>query len=332
LRQIGAFSAPWLLAGGFATIIQAAAISRESRLQYKLFIQSNDEQYLGALVAGYAAKRNSRQPDAFEVVIMHYDAYPWLEARVGQRFLRGLERRPWAHDDLQSFTPLRFTPPKSMNYQGRAIVIDPDCFAVGDVMELFTRDMQGAGVMCRMRPPLKEMPAYRASSVMLLENAKLTHWDAEKTFNELFEFKKDYLKWIKLEYEDDANVGLFEPEWNDFDNLTPATKILHTTYRRTQPWKTGLPIDFTVREKPKSQSVVKSVLKSLKRGFGAPKPGRKKDGFYQPHPDPNQEKLFFGLVSEMLGKGLIDKQLIEREMAQNHVRHDALDLCRKLAA
>lgn len=302
-------------------------------MQYKLFIQSNDEQHLGALVAAYAAKRNSRQPDAFDVVIMHYDDYPWLEARVGQKFQRGLEQRPWAHDDLQSFTPLRFVPPKAMNYQGRAIVIDPDCFAVADVMDLFTRDMDGTGLMCRMRPPLKEMPAYRASSVMLLDNAKLPHWDAEKTFDELFAFKKDYLKWIKLEYEADANVGLLEPEWNDFDRLTPATKILHTTYRRTQPWKTGLPIDFTIREKPeKSRSLAKMLLKSLKRGLKGDKPGRSKNGFYQPHPDPNQEKLFFSLMTEMLAKGLIDEALIEREMAKNHVRHDALDLCRKMAA
>lgn len=302
-------------------------------MAYKLFIQSNDEQYLGALVARYAAKRNSRQPDAFDVEIMHFRDFPWLQANVGRKFLRGLEHRVWTDADLQSFTPVRFTPPKTMGYQGRALVIDPDCFAVGDVMELFTRDMKGAGVMCRMRPGLKEMPPYRASSVMLLDNAKLQHWDAERTFNELFEFKKDYLKWIKLEYEDDANVGLLEPEWNDFDRLTPATKILHTTYRRTQPWKTGLPIDFSIREKPqKSGSLAKNLVKALKksvRAFGA---GPVKDGFYQPHPDPKQEQLFFNLLSEMLQKGIVDVALVEREIANNHVRHDALDLCRRLAA
>lgn len=299
----------------------------------KLFIQSNDEQYLGALVAGYAAKRNSRQPDAFDVEIMHFRDFPWLRSKVGQKFLRGLEHRVWTDEDLQSFTPVRFTPPKTMGYEGRAIVIDPDCFAVADIMDLFNRDMQGAGVMCRMRPGLKEMPPYRASSVMLLDNAKLRHWDAEQTFNELFEFKKDYLKWIKLEYEADANVGLLEPEWNDFDRLTPATKILHTTYRRTQPWKTGLPIDFSIRQKPqKPGSLAKNLVNALKRSVGAGKPRAVKDGYYQPHPDPNQERLFFNLLGEMLQKGLIDVALIEREMANNHVRHDALDLCRKLAA
>jgi hypothetical protein len=180
---------------------------------------------------------------------------------------------------------------------------------------------------------VKEMPPYRASSVMLLDNAKLKHWDAEQTFGELFEFKKDYLKWIKLEYEEDANVGLLEPEWNDFDRLTPATKILHTTYRRTQPWKTGLPIDFSIRQKPqKSSSLAGTLVKALKKSMGVSKSRAMKDGFYQPHPDPNQERLFFNLLAEMLQKGVVDVALVEREMARNHVRHDALDLCRRLAA
>lgn len=292
-------------------------------MQYRVFIQTNEEQYLGALVAAYALRRNSRHADQFAVEILHYKDFPWLHARDGQRFLRGAEHRVWKNDDLQSFTPLRFTPPKLMNYAGRSVVIDPDCFAVGDVWDLLSRDMQGRALMCRMRPPLKDLPAYRASSVMLLDNAKLTHWDAERTFNDLFAFKVDYLKWVKLEYEPDETVGLLENEWNDFDNLTPATKILHTTYRRTQPWKTGLPVDFTVRVKPKS------VLKQLKNLIAPKQP---KSETYLPHPDPNQERLFFGLLAECLEKGLVTEDLVRREMSANHVRHDALELCSRAAA
>lgn len=291
-------------------------------MDYRVYIQTNEEQYLGALVAAYALRRNSRNPDRFSVEILHYKDFPWLHAREGEKFLRGLEQRVWKRDDLQSFTPLRFMPPKLMNYAGRSVVIDPDCFAVGDVWDLLSRDMQGKALMCRIRPPLKEMPAYRASSVMLLDNAKLTHWDAERTFNDLFAFKVDYLKWIKLEYEPDENVGLLENEWNDFDRLTPETRILHTTYRRTQPWKTGLPIDFTVRVKPKS------LLKQLKHLI-APKPPKSET--YQPHPDPNQEKLFFGLLAECLEKGIVTEDLVRREMSANHVRHDALELCSRAA-
>ena len=54
-------------------------------------------------------------------------------------------------EDLQSFTPLRFMPPQLMGYEGRAIVVDPDVFAVGDVHELLTRDMEGKAVMGRRR-------------------------------------------------------------------------------------------------------------------------------------------------------------------------------------
>ena len=49
----------------------------------------------------------------------------------------------WRYDDLQSFTPLRFIPPELMGYQNRAVIIDTDIFAVGDVWELLSRDMAG---------------------------------------------------------------------------------------------------------------------------------------------------------------------------------------------
>ncbi|MCC6211181.1 MAG: hypothetical protein IT513_09090 [Burkholderiales bacterium] len=297
-------------------------------MEYKVFIQTNEEQYLGALVAAYALRRNSANTGKFSVEILHSRDVPWLKERIGQKFLRGAEHRVWREADLQSFTPVRFMPPKLMNYQGRAVVIDPDCFAIADIWELLSRDMQGKALMCRWRPGFKDLPGYRASSVMLLDNAKLRHWDAEKTFGELFEFKKDYMKWIKLEYEPEETVGLLEPEWNDFDRLTPRTRILHNTYRRTQPWKTGLPVSFTVRVKKGSlRNLAKRAVKSVRRWAGGNQPD-----LYRPHPDANQERLFFTLVRECLEKGVFDADLVKREMAANHVRHDALDLCQRLAA
>jgi hypothetical protein len=297
-------------------------------VEYKVFIQTNDEQYLGAVIAAYALRRNSRNSEKFTVELMHYRDFPWLEQRIGQKFLRGAEQRVWKRDDLQSFTPLRFAAPKLMGYSGRAVVIDPDCFALADIWELFSRDMQGKALMCRWRPAFKDLAGYRASSVMLLDNARLTHWDAERTFNELFAFEKDYMKWVKLEYEPEESVGLFEPEWNDFDTLTPGTKILHNTYRRTQPWKTGLPVDFTIRAKAnRKKPFPANIVKAVKRLVKDQGPD-----VYQRHPDPNQEQLFFTLLGECLERGIVDVDLVKREMAANHVRHDALEMCRRHAA
>jgi hypothetical protein len=222
--------------------------------------------------------------------------------------------------DLQSFTPLRFMPPKLMGHEGRAVVVDPDVFALGDVYDLFTRDMQGAGVMGRHRSGKQEKAWQIATSVMLLDCEKLRHWEPEKEFNELFEFTRDYKDWIVLRHESPENIGVLEDEWNDFDRLTENTKMLHNTKRRTQPWKTGLPVDFTPADKLKKYPVLAKLNKLRSRIFGE----YGLLGHYHAHPDPKQEQLFFGLVRECLENGVISESLIEDEMRQNHVRHDAL--------
>ena len=73
-----------------------------------VFIHTNERQWLGALVAEYSFRRNSRHPDQFEVRFIHTRDHPFLAAREGQSFLRGGTTRVWHMDDLQSFTPLRF--------------------------------------------------------------------------------------------------------------------------------------------------------------------------------------------------------------------------------
>jgi hypothetical protein len=52
-------------------------------------------------------------------------------------------------------------------------------------------------------------------------------------------------------------------------------------------------------------------------------------GRYQPHPDPHQERLFFGLLRECLDNGSVTEAQLRDEMRRDHIRHDALDLLRK---
>lgn len=287
-----------------------------------VFIQTNHKQIVGALVAEYSLKRNSANPDAFDVRIMHTKDFPFLGAKEGQPYLRDGVTRRWHMEDLQSFTPTRFLPPQLMGYQGRAVSIDPDVFAVGDVWELLSRDMQGTAILARPRSGYKEKKGVMATSVMLLDCAKLTHWKVEEQFAALFEMKRDYAKWIGLLYEKPETIGILENEWNDLDKLTPATKMLHTTKRKTQPWKTGLPVDFMLPEKPSGFVVLGWLNQIRRRVFG--------DyaflGHYIPHPDPNQERLFFGLLRECVEKGIVSEELLREEMRQNHVRHDAFEV------
>ena len=288
----------------------------------KVFIQTNERQWLGALVSAYSLKRNSSHPDEFGVEIMHVKDFPFLHEREGQPFLRGGSTRIWHMSDLQSFTPLRFMPPKLMGHQGRAVVVDPDIFAVGDVYDLLTRDMGGKAVMGRHRSDKSDKAWQIATSVMLMDCARLRHWEPEREFGEMFEFKRDYKDWIVLRNEPRENVGYLEDEWNDFDRLTEHTKLLHNTKRRTQPWKTGLPVDFVPADKLRKYPMLARLNRLRAKVFGE----YGLLGRYKPHPDPNQEKFFFGLLRECLEKGIVDESLVRDEMRQNHVRHDALEL------
>lgn len=286
-----------------------------------VFVHTNANQYLGALVSAHSLKRNSQRPEFFDVKILRLEDYPFFQAFEGKTFLRGNEHRVWHNADLQSFTPLRFLPPEEMGYDGRAAVIDPDVFAVGDVVELLERDLEGRAIGCVPRPGHNNEEYYLATSVMLLDCARLTHWCCEEGFAELFEFRRDYVDWMCLKLERRDSIALLESVWNHFDHLDETTKLLHNTKRRTQPWKTGLPVDFTVRDKswgPISQRWITDIYHSLK--------GERTGGHYQRHPDPRQERFFFRLLRECLEVGSVSEELIKEEMAKNHLRHDAFEL------
>lgn len=297
-------------------------------MDHSVFIQTNHKQIVGALVAQHALRRNSRNNDKFDVRIIHTEDYPYFREREGQLYLRDGVKRVWLYDDLQSFTPTRFMPPELMGYQGRAVVIDPDIFAVADVWELLSRDMQGKAIMCRARSgPKGLIDRCLASSVMLLDCAKLTHWHVEEQFNDMFEFKRDYMPWICLKLEPRETIGTLENEWNDFDRLTARTKMLHTTRRKTQPWKTGLPVDWRPAERFRLFPPVAWVMRARRRLFGE----YAFLGNYGRHPDPNQERYFFGLLKECLDEGIVTEALLRQEMKQNHVRHDAFEVIERTA-
>jgi hypothetical protein len=296
---------------------------QEFPMEHCVFIHTNHKQIVGALVAEHSLRRNSAHNDKFDVRIIHHKDYPFFTAREGQLFLRDGMKRPWLNDDLQSFTPTRFLPPELMSYSGRAVVIDPDVFAVSDIWELLSRDMQGKAIVCRPRPNNKGLGGTCfASSVMLLDCAQLTHWNVERQFNEMFEFKLDYIDWINLRNEPSSSIGRFENAWNHFDRLTDQTKLLHTTKRRTQPWKTGLPIDHRPREKFHRFPPLAWLMVARRRIFGE----YAFLGHYKRHPDPNQERFFFALLKECIDNGSVTESMVRAEMRHNHVRHDALEI------
>ena len=288
-----------------------------------VFVHTNEKQIIGAIVSKYSFERFAADASAFEVRLIETGRYDWMKSYEGRPYLRDGLKRQWLNEDLQSFTVLRFAPPELMNYEGRSLVVDPDVFCISSINELLARDMQGAAIMARHRTGTKE-DAW-ASSVMLLDNAKLKHWDVRRNFEEMFTFQRDYMKWIMLLLEPQDSIAKLESVWNDFDRLTPETRMIHNTKRQTQPWKSGLPADFRAPESNHAltpKNIYHRVRRKLFGEYGLM-------GSYKTHPDPNQERLFFALLRECFDKGLVTEAMIRHEMKHNHVRHDALDLVRR---
>ena len=165
-----------------------------------------------------------------------------------------------------------------------------------------------------------------ATSVMLLDCAKLRHWRVEEQFASMFRGELDYKEWITLSREPRDSIGLFESGWNDLDRFSQATCMLHTTKRWTQPWKTGLPVDFTPADKFRKFPPLGWLLHLRRKLLG----DHAMLGHYRRHPDPNQEGYFFGLLAECLDAELVTPEFVEEQIARRHVREDAFDVVRRV--
>jgi hypothetical protein len=284
-----------------------------------VFVHTNDQQMLGALLAAHSFRKHSAHGDRFDVRLLRLEETPHLQRRDGQSYLRMGKLATWRNDDLQSFSPLRKMVPQLMQFEGRALVTDPDVFSVGgDVFELLGCDMQGKALWCRNLPSDQGGgPGKWASSVMLLDCARLTDWRWDEQIDAMFAGTLDYKPWIQLADQAAGSVGELPDVWNSFDTLDERTCLLHMTERLTQPWKTGLPVDFNMN----FQGAAGRARRWLReRGLlGA---GKR----YLPHPDPRQESFFFDLLKECLEQGVVSEAILHQSIAAHDVRPDALDV------
>ncbi len=276
-----------------------------------VFIQANEQQIVGAKVAEYAIKKHLQDKTSVEIKILDVGHMPIFKNLVGKSYKRNGHILTYTLDDLQAFTISRIMPPELMGYQGRAVVIDPDVFFLTDVNELFNMDMQGKSIACTR---YHEKNLWE-SSVMLLDCSRLTHWKPGEILERFTNFELDYLDIVRLRME--SSILEIPRYWNSFDKLSPETKVLHTTRRLTQPWKTGLPIDFTPSPMPKILGII--PREPIHKLLG------KYPTSYLPHPRQDVELFFLSLVKEALEAGAISIEMIEESIQKGDVRPDLVE-------
>jgi hypothetical protein len=277
----------------------------------KIFIHTNNKQMFGAVLAKYAIEKKLPANSGITVEYINVDEIEAFKGFAGKEYLFAGKPRVYNPKDLQSFTLSRFMAPELSHYQGQALVMDPDIFAVKDLSSLFDLNMTGKSIAaCRKK-------SHWDTSFMLMDCAKLTHWKIENILKGLSDKKLDYsVDVMSLKHEPAETILELSRIWNNLDTLTPDTMAIHMTERMTQPWKTGLPIDFTRNPMPKIFGVIprEPIHKLLGRY----------PTHYQKHPDPKIESFFFNLAKEALREGVISPELVEGEIHSGHVRPDLL--------
>jgi len=277
------------------------------------FIQANKKQILGAYLAQYAFLKTYKGADPIPVTIMLVENIPLFQEYAGTSFTRKAHTkdvRTIDLNDLQSFTLTRFLPPELMGFEGRAVVIDPDIFTLKDIGELFTMNLSNNAIAACTKKDAWD------SSVMVLDCEKLSHWSVATWLDQLSKGETDYDRIMTLR--DEKAVLEIPRIWNNLDKLTDETMMIHTTNRITQPWKTGLPIDFARNTMPKYLGVIpREPIHKLLGKYATT---------YQPHPNKKIEAFFIDLVKNALRDGAISEKIIKEEIAASHVRQDLLAL------
>lgn len=278
----------------------------------KVFIHTNNKQGLGAILSKYSFERDLGESD-IKVEYINVDNLDIFKNFAGKKYKRSGFQDLITYDpnDLQSFTLSRFMPPELMGYEGRAIVVDPDIFAIKNVKKLFELDLKGKAIAACGKKDAWD------TSLMVMDCAKLKHWNIKKILNQLTSLELDYAELVSLKTEPKDFIMEIPRDWNDLDHLGPSTNLIHMTNRMTQPWRTGLPIDFTINPMPKILGIIPREL--IHKLLG------KYPTHYKPHPNKEIEQWFFRLVSDALKSNAVKKEEIEEEIRLGHVRKDLLE-------
>ena len=282
----------------------------------RVFIHTNEKQLIGALVSRYTFERHN---PGLTVDLINLHDYPSLNQRNGSNYLRNGELIAWDSEDLQTFTPLRFLPPQLCNYTGKALVVDPDVFCLKPIAaDLWDKVNPSSPIAARWIDGGHSH--YWASSVMVLQCDGLRHWDFDLSINEMFQLKRDYRAWISLETEAHLKINTLEERYNSFDKINDDTVLLHNTSRATQPWKTGLEIDY-LKER-KGRKTLKTQIKRIAKKILKPQPTQ----YYTEHPDETQSSLFFQNLSGAINSNYITADQLKWAIENKYVRQDLMEL------
>jgi lipopolysaccharide biosynthesis glycosyltransferase len=184
----------------------------------------------------YSLVKNSKTP--LEIYVFN-GTHNSVEPMNAEPFLAPMSLKA-KYTNVTEFSNYRFIIPELCKYAGRAIYVDSDMLALGDINELFNAPMNGHAMLAKR-------DAYGGSSEPRW-GLSVTLFDCEKcrfdldayvdeihrgayTMTDLHQMTGKFLALHPF------SLGEIDPAWNVFDYYDDKTKLIHYTNLLSQPWK-----------------------------------------------------------------------------------------------
>lgn len=144
------------------------------------------------------------------------------------------------YQNVTEFSNYRFLVPEVCGYQGRAISMDSDVIALGDIGELFDTEMGDNDFLAKPAAYGNKIEEQWGLSVMLIDCAR-ARWTLDQYFEEieagLYSYSDLHQMRPSFLAHHPFKIGRLNSRWNEFDRRETDTRLLHYTNLYTQPWK-----------------------------------------------------------------------------------------------
>lgn len=286
-------------------LIKYNMLSKMSSLSnLKIYIQSNPQQELAAKVSSYSFSKYGFK----NIEILKLHEVNSLKDKFGKKYLRSGSMVKYDPDDLQSFTLLRFMPPKI--YNDFCLIIDPDVFLVRDPTYELSKCINNN----KFKMFCTNKDGKIKSEVCFINCKEFNLWDFDELIEEMFLGKVDYQDIMNFNFLGVNKIGNLNENFNVWDNLNNSTIFLHTTNRITQPWKQGLKVDFKI-----NTSKYNYLKNFLRKVLGLKYNKKLFQNRYIKHPNLEVNNFIKEIFKEAIDNNYLNIDEIKYSIKNNHV-------------
>ncbi len=201
-----------------------------------VFISSGEASLLERKVLMYSLRRNSKRDLDIRVFngthnTIEREGHPPEPAPMSLKV---------KYHNVTEFSNYRFLVPEVCGHQGRAISMDSDVIALGDISELFDAEMGDSDFLAKPAAYGGNIDEPWGLSVMLLDCAR-TRLPLSQYFEEieagLYSYTDLHQMRPRFLARHPFKIGRIDPRWNEFDRRYKDTRLIHYTNLYSQPWK-----------------------------------------------------------------------------------------------